>query len=133
MSSNPAKRIRVPYWAIVNIPNSSTVVVRAPTGYVFSDMSFSNLASSDVGVSFSKDREQRDFVTYSADDLANGQLPTSLDCFTNFVFLDNAQTPTFNNIESSQIQSIQLKNNSGFNALNVHVWGVYVKDVCVQV
>ena len=131
--SNAAGRVRVPYWVVVNVPAASTVRVRVPTGYVFSDMAFTNLASSNIGISFSKDREQRSYVSYAAADLEDGGLPTSFDAFTNFVFVDNAQAPNWREIESSRIQSIQLHNASGFSAENIHLYGVYVKDVCVQV
>jgi hypothetical protein len=96
-------------------------------------MSFTNLASSNIGISFSTDREQRTFVPYAATDLSDGGLPTSFDAFTNFVFVDNAQTPNWTQIESSRIQSIQLHNASAWTSENIHIYGVYVKDVCVQV
>jgi hypothetical protein len=96
-------------------------------------MAFTNLASSNLGVSFSSDREQAEFVPYAAADLVDGGLPTSFDAFTNFVYVDNAQVANWSGIESARIQSIQIYSSNAWGAENIHLYGVYVKDVCVQV
>ena len=122
-----SEKLKIPFTFVFDVTNGTTGRFRCPTGYVFEDLYFANMANSDLRISLSRNVDQASYVEFPVSDLAQGALPTSLDFTANFLWWSSNEPIRFHGIGQAEFRSMQVENN-GFGTFSLVIWGTYTKD-----
>ena len=116
-----------PYGFVWSITMGSTEIFRAPSGYVFDKINFSNLgSSSNIKFSLNTNREATTIPAFDDADIADGRPPMMFDLSTASIYWANAAIMEFNDIAWAQITSITAEETGGYSDYQLIIWGSLV-------
>lgn len=128
MPNSRTNLIKKPWGIVFTVPSGTTDSFKVPTGWVIEDLSVAGFSSSDVNLSASPDINATVYQAYAAADLDGRNLPLALDFISTTFYPSSAMVLDWKNIGVSELRSVQVQNNSGFQDHSLVVWGVLIPD-----